>query len=189
MPLRQVFTREEIERSITRISHEIIENNKGVKELAIVGIRTRGYILAERIAKMIGNLYGTTLDVGALDITFYRDDLSMVAEQPVMHNTEIEFDIENKNIVLVDDVLYTGRTIRCALDALIDFGRPRTIQLAVLIDRGHRELPIRADYVGKNIPTSQKELVQVKLQEIDSEDSVTIEEIKDDKEKNSKMDS
>ena len=114
--------------------------------------------------------------MGALDITFYRDDLSAISEQPVIHNTEIGFDIENKNIVLVDDVLYTGRTIRCALDALIDFGRPKTIQLAVLIDRGHRELPIRADYVGKNIPTSQKELVQVKLQETDNEDSVSIEE-------------
>lgn len=174
MPLKQVFTKEEIERAVTRISHEIIENNKGVKNLAIVGIRTRGYVLAERIAKVIDNLYGTKLDVGALDITFYRDDLSVVAEQPVIHNTEIEFDIENKNIVLVDDVLYTGRTIRCALDALIDFGRPGTIQLAVLIDRGHRELPIRADYVGKNIPTSQEELVQVKLQEIDGEDNVAI---------------
>ncbi|MBU1912165.1 MAG: bifunctional pyr operon transcriptional regulator/uracil phosphoribosyltransferase PyrR [Candidatus Omnitrophica bacterium] len=187
MPLKQVFTKEEIERAITRISHEIIENNKGVKGLAIVGIRTRGYVLAERIAKVISNLYGTKLDVGALDITFYRDDLSLVAEQPVIHNTEIDFDIENKNIVLVDDVLYTGRTIRCALDALIDFGRPRTIQLAVLVDRGHRELPIRADYVGKNLPTSQKELVQVKFQEIDNEDSVTIEETGDDKEKDSKM--
>ena len=187
MSLKQVFTKEEIERSITRISHEIIENNKGVKGLAIVGIRTRGYILAERIAKVINNLYGTKLDVGALDITFYRDDLSAISEQPVIHNTEIGFDIENKNIVLVDDVLYTGRTIRCALDALIDFGRPKTIQLAVLIDRGHRELPIRADYVGKNIPTSQKELVQVKLWEMDNEDSVTIEETQNDKEENGKM--
>jgi pyrimidine operon attenuation protein/uracil phosphoribosyltransferase len=176
MPLKQVFTKEEIERAVIRISHEIIENNKGVKDLAIVGIRTRGYVLAERIAAVINNIYGANLYVGALDITFYRDDLSAISEQPVIHNTEIDFDIENKNIVLVDDVLYTGRTIRCALDALIDFGRPKTIQLAVLIDRGHRELPIRADYVGKNIPTSQKELVQVKFQETDSEDSVSIEE-------------
>ena len=179
MPLKQVFTKEEIERAITRISHEIIENNKGVKDLAIIGIRTRGYVLAERIAKVINNLYGTKLDVGALDITFYRDDLSLVAEQPVIHNTEIDFDIEDKNIILVDDVLYTGRTIRCALDAIIDFGRPGAIQLAVLVDRGHRELPIRADYVGKNLPTSQKELVQVKLEEIDNEDSVYIEEKQD----------
>ena len=176
MPLKQVFTKEEIERAVIRISHEIIENNKGVKDLAIVGIRTRGYVLAERIAAVINNIYGANLYVGALDITFYRDDLSAISEQPVIHNTEIDFDIENKNIVLVDDVLYTGRTIRCALDALIDFGRPKTIQLAVLIDRGHRELPMRADYVGKNIPTSQKELVQVKLQETDNEDSVSIEE-------------
>jgi len=187
MPLKQVFTKEEIERAITRISHEIIENNKGVKGLVIIGIRTRGYVLAERIAKVINNLYGAKLDVGALDITFYRDDLSAISEQPVIHNTEIDFDIESKNIILVDDVLYTGRTIRCGLDALIDFGRPKTIQLAVLIDRGHRELPIRADYVGKNIPTSQKELVQVKFQEIDNEDSVTIEEMQDDKEEDSKM--
>ncbi len=176
MPLKQVFTKEEIERAIARIGHEIIENNKGVKDLVIIGIRTRGYVLAERIAKVINNLYGANLDVGALDITFYRDDLSAISAQPVIHNTEIDFDIENKNIILVDDVLYTGRTIRCALDAIIDFGRPKTIQLAVLVDRGHRELPIRADYVGKNLPTSQKELVQVKLQEIDNEDSVTIEE-------------
>jgi len=187
MPLKQVFTKEEIERTITRISHEIIENNKGVKGLVIIGIRTRGYILAERIAKVINDLYGTKLDVGALDITFYRDDLSAISEQPVIHNTEIDFDIENKNIILIDDVLYTGRTIRCALDAIIDFGRPRTIQLAVLIDRGHRELPIKADYVGKNIPTSQKEIVQVKLQEIDNEDSVTLEEIEDDKEEDGKV--
>jgi len=185
MSLKQVFTKEEIERAVTRISHEIIENNKGVKGLVIIGIRTRGYVLAERIAKVINNLYGTKLDVGALDITFYRDDLSAISEQPVIHNTEIDFDIENKNIVLVDDVLYTGRTIRCALDAIMDFGRPRTIQLAVLIDRGHRELPIRADYVGKNIPTSQKELVQVKMQEMDNEDGVTIEETEDDKKENS----
>ncbi|MFA4991575.1 MAG: bifunctional pyr operon transcriptional regulator/uracil phosphoribosyltransferase PyrR [Candidatus Omnitrophota bacterium] len=178
MPLKQVFTKEEIQRSLTRISHEIIEKNKGVKDIAIVGIRTRGYVLAERIVKEINELYGTRIDVGALDITLYRDDLSMISEQPVIHKTEIDFDIEGKNIILIDDVLYTGRTIRCAFDALIDFGRPKTIQLAVLIDRGHRELPIRADYVGKNIPTSQKELVQVKLAEIDGEDSVFIDEAK-----------
>jgi pyrimidine operon attenuation protein/uracil phosphoribosyltransferase len=173
---RDILTKEEIGRAITRIAHEIVEKNKGVNELAIVGIRTRGYIMAERIARVISELYGSKLDVGALDITFYRDDLSLVSEQPVVHNTEIDFDIEGKNIILIDDVLYTGRTIRCALDALMDFGRPRTIQLAVLVDRGHRELPIRADYVGKNLPTSQKELVQVRLEEMDGEDIVFIEE-------------
>lgn len=171
-----ILTKEEISRAVTRISHEILEKNKGPEGLAIVGIRTRGYVLAERIAQAISRIDGSGVAVGALDITLYRDDLSVVAEQPIMHKTEIDFDIEDKNIILVDDVLYTGRTIRCALDALIDFGRPKSIQLAVLIDRGHRELPIRADYVGKNLPTSQKELVQVKLQEIDGDDSVFIEE-------------
>lgn len=171
-----ILIKEEIARAITRISHEILERNKGPKDLAIVGIRTRGYVLAERISEAINRIDGTRLPVGALDITLYRDDLSVVSEQPVIHKTEIDFDIEGKNIILVDDVLYTGRTIRCALDALIDFGRPKSIQLAILIDRGHRELPIRADYVGKNLPTSQKELVQVKLEEIDGEDIVFIEE-------------
>jgi pyrimidine operon attenuation protein/uracil phosphoribosyltransferase len=179
-PKVNILTKEEISRAIARISHEILERNKGSKDLAIVGIRTRGYILAERVARAINQIDGAELPVGALDITFYRDDLSVVSEQPVVHNTEIDFDIEDKNIILVDDVLYTGRTIRCALDALIDFGRPKTIQLAVLIDRGHKELPIRADYVGKNLPTSQKELVQVRLEEVDGEDSVFIEEAQND---------
>ncbi|MBU0758795.1 MAG: bifunctional pyr operon transcriptional regulator/uracil phosphoribosyltransferase PyrR [Candidatus Omnitrophica bacterium] len=170
-----ILTKEEIARAVTRISHEILEKNKGSRELAIVGIRNRGYFLAERIAASIARIDGARLPVGALDITLYRDDLSVASEQPIIHKTDIDFDIEEKNVILVDDVLYTGRTIRCALDALIDFGRPRTIQLAVLIDRGHRELPIRADYVGKNLPTSQKELVQVKLEESDGEDSVFIE--------------
>ena len=179
MPFKQkanILTKEEISRAITRISHEILERNKGAQNLAIVGIRTRGYVIAQRIASSIAHIDGAKLQVGALDITLYRDDLSVVSEQPVMHKTEIDFDIESKNIVLVDDVLYTGRTIRCALDELIDFGRPKSIQLAVLVDRGHRELPIRADYVGKNLPTSQRELVEVKLEEIDGEDGVWIEE-------------
>ena len=171
-----VLTKEEIARSITRIGHEILERNKGSKDLAIVGIRTRGYFIAQRIAHAIKNIDGADLPVGALDITLYRADLSVIAEQPVIRKTEIDFDIENKNIILVDDVLYTGRTIRCALDALIDFGRPKAIQLAVLIDRGHRELPIKADYVGKNIPTSQNELVEVKLEELDNKDEVWLEE-------------
>ena len=175
-----ILTKEEISRAITRISHEILEKNKGAEDLAIVGIRTRGYVLAERIAQTISRIDATELPVGGLDITLYRDDLSVVAEQPIIHKTEIDFDIEGKNIILVDDVLYTGRTIRCALDALIDFGRPKSIQLAVLIDRGHRELPIRADYVGKNLPTSQKELVQLKLEEVDGEDTVFIEQAQND---------
>lgn len=169
------LTKEEIARAVTRISHEILERNKGSEDLAIIGIRTRGYVLAERIMGSINQIDGARLPVGALDITLYRDDLSVISEQPVIHKTEIDFDIEGKRIILVDDVLYTGRTIRCALDALIDFGRPKSIQLAILVDRGHRELPIRADYVGKNLPTSQKELVQVKLEETDGEDSVFIE--------------
>jgi pyrimidine operon attenuation protein / uracil phosphoribosyltransferase len=177
VPLRKatILTKEEISRAITRISHEILEKNKDSGGLAIVGIRSRGYFIAERIAVSINNLEGKELPVGALDITLYRDDLSVASEQPMVHKTEIDFDIEGKNVILVDDVLYTGRTIRCALDALIDFGRPKTIQLAVLVDRGHRELPIRADYVGKNLPTSQKEAVQVKLEELDGEDIVFIE--------------
>lgn len=177
MPFKKttILTKEDIDRAVTRISHEILEKNKGSRDLAIVGIRSRGYFLAERIAASINQIDGIELPVGALDITLYRDDLSVVSEQPVIHKTEIDFDIEDKIVILVDDVLYTGRTIRCALDALIDFGRPRNIQLAVLIDRGHRELPIRADYVGKNLPTSKKELVQVRLREIDGEDSVFIE--------------
>ncbi|MBU1005987.1 MAG: bifunctional pyr operon transcriptional regulator/uracil phosphoribosyltransferase PyrR [Candidatus Omnitrophica bacterium] len=170
-----ILTKEEIARAITRISHEILECNKDSKDFAVIGIRTRGYILAERMAEAIGKIDAMDVPVGALDITLYRDDLSDVGDQPVVHKTEIDFDIEGKTIILVDDVLYTGRTIRCALDALIDFGRPKSIQLAILIDRGHRELPIRADYVGKNLPTSQKESVQVKLKEIDGEDRVFIE--------------
>jgi len=171
---KEVLTKDEIDRLITRLSHEIVEKNKGVSTLAIVGIRTRGYIIAKRIAKVIEEQYNARLDVGALDITFYRDDLGLASEQPVVHNTEIDFDIEGKDIILIDDVLYTGRTVRCGLDALMDFGRPKTIQLAVLIDRGHRELPIKADYVGKNLPTSQSEIVEVKLEEVDGESGVFI---------------
>lgn len=179
MTKANVLTKEEIARAVTRMSHEILEKNNGSQHLVIIGIRTRGYALAERIAEAINRIDGVMLPVGALDITLYRDDLSVVAEQPVIHNTEIDFDIEGKIVVLVDDVLYTGRTIRSALNALIDFGRPRSIQLAILVDRGHRELPIRADYVGKNLPTSQNELVQLKLEEVDGEDTVYIEEPQD----------
>lgn len=175
----KVLDAEQIDKSLVRIAHEILENNKDVEDLAIVGIRTRGATLAQRLAAKIGSIKGSLVPVGALDITLYRDDLTTVAEQPVVHKTEIDFDIHESVIVLVDDVLYTGRTIRCALDALIDFGRPKSIQLAVLVDRGHRELPIRADYAGKNIPTSQKETVQVKIKESDGVDEVVVAEKED----------
>lgn len=175
---KRVLDTDDIKRAIVRISHEILEKNKGTKSLAIVGIRNRGAHLAQRIASEIKKIDNHTVPVGVLDITLYRDDLTTVAEHPVVGETEIAFDINAKRIVLTDDVLYTGRTIRCALDELIDFGRPKDIQLAVLVDRGHRELPIRADYVGKNIPTSSKELIQVRLKEVDGIDEVVIEEIK-----------
>lgn len=172
----QIMDAEGLDKTVARLAHEIVEKNRETEILAIIGIRTRGSVLAERLAEKIRQIAGKTIPVGALDITLYRDDLTTIAEQPVVHKTEIEFDIQNKVIVLVDDVLYTGRTIRCALDALIDFGRPKSIQLAVLIDRGHRELPVRADYVGKNIPTSQKEIIQVKMKEIDGSDEIMIQE-------------
>ena len=175
----KIMDTEQLDKTLTRIAHEIIEKNKDIERIAIVGIRTRGAFLAERLANKIKDIGKKEVRVGILDITLYRDDLTMIAEQPVVHKTEIEFDIQDKIVVLVDDVLYTGRTIRCALDALIDFGRPKGIQLMVLIDRGHRELPIRADYAGKNIPTSQKEVVQVKIAEIDGVDEVIIEEKED----------
>jgi pyrimidine operon attenuation protein/uracil phosphoribosyltransferase len=163
-------------RSLTRIAHEILERNRGVEDLAIVGIRTRGVPIAKRLAKAIHDIHGQEIPTGALDITLYRDDLmrTAVGAQPVIRKTEIPFSIDDKRILLVDDVLYTGRTIRAALDALIEFGRPRVIQLVVLVDRGHRELPIKADYVGKNLPTSTSQSVQVHLTEIDGRDEVEI---------------
>lgn len=163
-----------IRRALTRISHEIIEQNKGTEDLIIIGIRTRGVPLAHRITDRIKSIENVNIPVGILDITLYRDDLSMIAEQPIVHKTEIPFDIDGKKVILVDDVLFTGRTVRAALDALIDLGRPRAIQLAILIDRGHRELPIRADYIGKNLPTSLDEVVKVNLKEVDGEDSVLL---------------
>jgi pyrimidine operon attenuation protein/uracil phosphoribosyltransferase len=163
-------------RTLTRIAHEILERNRGVEELALVGIRTRGVPLARRLARAIQEINGHEIPTGALDITLYRDDLmrTAVGAQPVIRKTEIPFSIDDKRILLVDDVLYTGRTIRAALDALIEFGRPRVIQLVVLVDRGHRELPIKADYVGKNLPTSQSQSVQVHLIEVDGRDEVEI---------------
>jgi pyrimidine operon attenuation protein/uracil phosphoribosyltransferase len=164
-------------RALTRIAHEILERNRGLDELALVGIRTRGVPLARRIARALKEINGDEVPTGALDITLYRDDLMRhpVGPQPLVRRTEIPFSIDDRKIMLVDDVLYTGRTIRAALDALIDFGRPRVIQLIALVDRGHRELPIKADYVGKNLPTSLKQSVQVRLQEIDGTDEIVIE--------------
>ena len=170
----KILDKDTIGRTLMRIAHEVLEKNKGTKDLCLVGIRNRGAYLAQRLADCIKRIENESVSVGILDITLYRDDLTLIAAQPVVHKTEIDFDISDKNIVLVDDVLYTGRTIRAALDALIDFGRPKSIQLAVLIDRGHRELPIRADYVGKNIPTSKNETVEVRLEEIDGVDEVVI---------------
>ncbi len=173
-----VMDAERMGRSLARIAHEILERNRGVEELALVGIRTRGVPLAKRIAHFIFEINRHEVPTGALDITLYRDDLMRhaVGPQPVIRKTEIPFSIDDKRILLVDDVLYTGRTIRAALDALIDFGRPRAIQLVVLVDRGHRELPIKADYVGKNLPTSLSQSVQVHLEEIDGRDEVEIQE-------------
>ena len=165
-----------MDRSLTRIAHEIIEKNKGIDNLALIGVRTRGVPLAERLAQKIKDIEGKQVEVGRLDITLYRDDLTTLADQPVLHGTEVDFDVSGKTIVLVDDVLFTGRTVRAALDAIIDLGRPLVIQLAVLIDRGHRELPIRADFVGKNVPTSKKELIVVQLQETDQQEKVILSE-------------
>lgn len=166
-----------IRRSLIRIAHEIIEKNKGVGDILLVGIRTRGVPLAEALAAEIERIEGVKVPVGILDITLYRDDLSTLSYQPVVHQTQIPVDISGKKIILVDDVLYTGRTVRAALDAIIDLGRPTVIQLAVLVDRGHRELPIRADYVGKNVPTSSREVISVQLKAIDGVDKVLIKEM------------
>jgi len=170
----KILDKETLNRSIIRIAHEILEKNKGTEGLCLIGIRNRGVFLAQRLAESIKKIENTDVPVGALDITLYRDDLTLIAQQPVVHKTEIDFDISDKNVILVDDVLYTGRTIRAALDALIDFGRPKLIQLAVLVDRGHRELPVRADFVGKNIPTAKNETVEVRLVETDGKDEVII---------------
>ena len=170
----KVMDKEGIDKALERISHEIVERFEKADDIAVIGIKNRGSYLAHRLALKIERIINKKLPVGALDITLYRDDLTQVAEQPIVHATEIDFTIEGKKIILVDDVLFTGRTIRCALDALIDFGRPKRIQLAVLVDRGHRELPIKADYVGKNVPTSSSELVEVRLIEADGKDEVVL---------------
>lgn len=166
-----------IQRAINRIAHEIIERNKGIENIALIGIQRRGVPLALKIAKRIKEFEGVLPPVGILDITFYRDDLSLLDEHPVVNGTNINFPLENKKIILVDDVLFTGRTVRAAMNAIIDLGRPKMIQLAILIDRGHRELPIRADYIGKNVPTAINEIVNVNLEEIDGIEVVTINEM------------
>jgi len=176
---RRIMTADEIRRATIRLSHEIVEKQAGTDGLLLIGIQRRGVPLARRIAAAILENESVEVPVGALDITFYRDDLSLVAQQPVVKGTELPSGIDGRTVVLVDDVLYTGRTIRAAMDALVDFGRPQAIRLAVLVDRGHRELPIRADHVGKNVPTSREELVRVHLEETDGEDGVEIERIVD----------
>ena len=170
----KIIDADEIARSLKRLSHQILEKNTNPTELAIIGIQRRGVFLARRIQKMLSDIGGVEVPMGVIDITLYRDDLTTVGPAPVVRQTRIGFDIKGKVVVLVDDVLYTGRTIRCALDEIMDFGRPKRIELAVLIDRGHRELPIRADFVGKNIPTSSSEVVEVKVNELDGKDEVVI---------------
>ncbi|PLR97353.1 bifunctional pyr operon transcriptional regulator/uracil phosphoribosyltransferase PyrR [Bacillus sp. T33-2] len=171
-----VLDEQAIRRALTRIAHEIIEKNKGIEGCVLVGIRTRGIFLAKRLAEKIQQIEGTAVDVGDLDITLYRDDLTKKTadQEPEVRGSDIPVEITNKKVILVDDVLYTGRTVRAAMDALVDIGRPGAIQLAVLVDRGHRELPIRSDYVGKNIPTSSTEKIVVELAEVDGEDRVSI---------------
>lgn len=171
----QLMDDKAINRAITRIAHEILERNKGAKDIILVGIKTRGVPLANRLANKIKDIEDIEVAVGTVDITLYRDDLSKESINPIIHGSKIDYDINNKKVILVDDVLFTGRTVRAALDALVDIGRPKSIQLAILVDRGHRELPIRADYVGKNVPTSREEIVKVKLEEIDKVNLVTIE--------------
>ena len=166
-----------IDRAVGRIAHEITERNDGAGGVVLVGVQRRGVPLAKMIARKIAEYEGTDIPIGILDITFYRDDLTLRSEHPVVNDTVIEFSITDKNIILVDDVIYTGRTVRAAIDALMDFGRPKRIQLAVLIDRGHRELPIKADYIGKNVPTSRSEKVNVRLMDVDGVDQVTISDI------------
>ncbi|MCM3713126.1 bifunctional pyr operon transcriptional regulator/uracil phosphoribosyltransferase PyrR [Alkalihalobacillus oceani] len=175
---RVILDEQAIRRGITRVAHEIIERNKGIENCVLVGIKTRGIYLAKRLAERIEQIEGASIPVGEIDITLYRDDLTVKSksEEPIIQGTDIPVTISGMKVILVDDVLYTGRTVRAALDALIDLGRPEQIQLAVLIDRGHRELPIRPDYVGKNVPTSKSEVIVAKLSEVDDSDQVTIEE-------------
>jgi pyrimidine operon attenuation protein/uracil phosphoribosyltransferase len=173
-PKAMLMDASQMNRALSRIAHEIIERNKGVEHVALVGIRRRGVPLAHRLADRLREFEGKEVPVGILDITLYRDDLTELSSVPVIHKSEVNFKLPGKVVILVDDVLYTGRTVRAALDALLDIGRPNAIQLAVLVDRGHRELPIRADFVGKNVPTSRKEVVEVHMSEVDGEDFVAL---------------
>jgi pyrimidine operon attenuation protein/uracil phosphoribosyltransferase len=177
MPARRIMTADEVRRAVIRVSHEIVEKQAGTAGLVLVGIQRRGVPIAHRLAAAIAEHEGASVPVGALDITFYRDDLSKLGHSPVVKGTDLGFEIEGRTVVLVDDVLYTGRTIRAAMDALREFGRPQAVRLAVLVDRGHRELPIRADHVGKNVPTSREEIVKVRVHEVDGEDAVDIEQV------------
>jgi pyrimidine operon attenuation protein / uracil phosphoribosyltransferase len=174
MPERILMSAEDMQRALVRIAHEIVERNRGAGDLVLVGMQTRGVPLAGRLAATIQGLERISVPVGSLDISLYRDDLSSLSLKPTVHRTDVPVDVTDKQIVLVDDVFYTGRSIRAAMDALIDLGRPQSIQLAVLVDRGHRELPIRADYVGKNIPTSKNEEIKVEIKEVDGEDRVIV---------------
>jgi pyrimidine operon attenuation protein / uracil phosphoribosyltransferase len=171
----KVMEPDDVRRALTRIAHEVLERDRSVSDVVLVGIADRGDDLARRLAHEIRRIEGADIPVGVLDITFYRDDIGMRAEAPEVHETRIPFDVSGKTVVLVDDVLYTGRTIRSAMDALMDLGRPRKIQLAVLVDRGHRELPIRADFVGKNVPTNRADDVRVMIDEVDGQDGVVVE--------------
>lgn len=172
--MKVILAEEDIRRIIVRITHEIIEKNKGTKNIVLIGVKRRGDVVAQRIAEQIRKSEGKKIPIGAVDINLYRDDLQLVAEAPIIEGTDITFDINKKTVVLVDDVLFTGRTIRAAIEEILDFGRPRVIQLAVIVDRGHRELPIQADYVGKKVPTSRHEIVDVHLREIDGHDQVLL---------------
>jgi pyrimidine operon attenuation protein/uracil phosphoribosyltransferase len=175
-PKAVILDEKGVKRTLTRVSHEIIEKNKGVEDVILVGIKRRGYPIAQRIAQIIEEIEGIKIEVESVDITLYRDDLSKLHDQPIVNEVEL-IDVKDKKVVLVDDVIYTGRTVRAAIDAVMHAGRPKMVQLAVLVDRGHRELPIRADYVGKNIPTSKNEMVSVEVAEIDGNDSVKIYDI------------
>jgi pyrimidine operon attenuation protein/uracil phosphoribosyltransferase len=172
--MKTIMGKSEIRRALVRIVHEIIEKNKGIKNLALIGIKRRGDFIARRLADIVKETERKKIPLGALDITLYRDDLQLVSETPIIEGTDIPFDVSKKIIILVDDVLYTGRTIRAAIEEILDFGRPKAIQLAVLLDRGHRELPIQADFVGKRVPTAKREIVDVHIEELDDEDCVFI---------------